>query len=79
MFGSRYRPHIDLFNHGAHEFVWYGEDYAFSRRFNDMGGQIWLIPDLEIAHHSAEEAFPGNFHEWLMRQPGGINDPARAE
>jgi glycosyltransferase involved in cell wall biosynthesis len=79
LFGSRYRPHVDLFNHGAHEWLWYGEDYAFSRRFNDMGGQIWLIPDLEITHHTDTDAYPGNFHEWLMRQPGGINDPARAE
>jgi glycosyltransferase involved in cell wall biosynthesis len=61
MFGSRYRPHIDLFNHGAHEWIWYGEDYAFSRRWNDMGRQIWINGALSIDHHGADgTAYPGN-------------------
>lgn len=67
----------DLFNHGVHEGVWYGEDYAFSRRWNDKCGQIWVIPDLDLTHHTKEEAFPGNFHRFLLRQPGGRDDPAR--
>jgi hypothetical protein len=70
-FGSNYRPHIDLFNHGAHAGVWYGEDYAFSRRWNERGGEIWLIPNLNLIHHSADRAHPGNFHTYLRRQPGG--------
>lgn len=70
MFGSRYRPHVDLFNHGAHEFVWYGEDYAFSRRWNEIG-DIWIVPNLNLTHHSAHQAYPGNYHLYLRRQPGG--------
>ena len=34
----------DLFNHGVHKGVWYGEDYAFSRNWNEKCGQIWVIP-----------------------------------
>lgn len=68
---------VDLFNHGAHELVWYGEDYAFSRNWRDCGGEIWLVPDLDLNHHSSTEVFPGNYHEFLMRQPGGSKDPAR--
>jgi glycosyltransferase involved in cell wall biosynthesis len=71
IYGPRYAPAIDLFNHGAIDRVWYGEDYAFSKRWTDKGGHIWLIPNLNIAHHSADKAFPGNLHEWLMRCPGG--------
>jgi len=71
-FGSRYRPFVDLFNHGAHNGVWYGEDYAFSRRWNDRGGDIWLVPDLELTHHGADgQAYPGNLHTYLRQRPGG--------
>lgn len=72
LYGDRYAPHVDLFNHGAMDWVWYGEDYAFSRRWNERCGKLWLIPNLNITHHNAEGvAFPGNYHEYLMRRPGG--------
>lgn len=71
IYGTAYRPFVDLFNHGAHKGVWYGEDYAFSRNWNDCGGAIWIIPDLDITHHSADKAYPGNFHMYLRRRPGG--------
>lgn len=77
LYGRRYAPYIDLFNHGAHNGVWYGEDYAFSRNWGDCGGKIWLIPDLNITHHTPEKAYPGNFHNYLRRQPGGDLDPMR--
>lgn len=70
-YGERHSPHFDFFNHGAHNFVWYGEDYAASRRWLDAGGHIWLVPDLDITHHGHDQDFPGNFHQFLMRQPGG--------
>lgn len=70
-FGPRYNPSVDLFNHGAHDGAWWGEDYAFSRRWRACGGEIWVVPDLSLTHHSACEMFPGNYHEFLMRQPGG--------
>lgn len=76
LYGDPMRPHIDLFNHGAHQGIWYGEDYAFSRRWNAMG-QIWVLPDLDITHHSPDIAYPGNFHNFMLRQPGGSLDPAR--
>lgn len=75
IYGSRYAASVDLFNHGAIDGVWYGEDYAFSKRWIECGGDLWLVPDLNIAHHSADRAFPGNLHEYLMRQPGGSKCP----
>lgn len=71
IYGSRYAAAVDLFNHGAIDGVWYGEDYAFSKRWTEKCGDIWMIPDLDISHHSADREFPGNLHEYLMRQPGG--------
>lgn len=70
-YGERNSPHVDLFNHGAHEWVWYGEDYAFSRRWREKCGDIWLVPDLNIAHHTSDAKYEGNYHRFLCRQPGG--------
>ncbi len=65
---------VDLFNHGVHEGVWYGEDYAFSRNWNEKCGQIWIDPRLRINHHTADAMYPGDFHSYLLRQPGGSDD-----
>lgn len=70
-YGDRHTPHFDFFNHGAHGHVWYGEDYAASRRWLEAGESLWLLPDLDITHHSADTAYPGNYARFLRRQPGG--------
>lgn len=62
---------VDLFNHGAHKGVWYGEDYAFCRRWRELGGDIWIVPNLNLTHHAKVKDYPGNFHKYLLRQPGG--------
>lgn len=70
-YGELYHQSVDLFNHGAHKGAWWGEDYAFSRNWIDAGGDVWILPNVDIAHHSPEKAYPGNFHKFLCRQPGG--------
>ena len=70
-YGQPYALSVDLFNHGAHNGAWWGEDYAFSRNWVDTGGEIWLVPNLDLTHHSSEKAYEGNFHRFLMRQTGG--------
>lgn len=70
-YGEKYRMSVDLFNHGAHEGLWWGEDYAFCRRWEAIGGDIWLVPDLQLDHHSQDKSYPGNFHIYLRQQPGG--------
>ncbi len=80
VFGEACNPQVDLFNHGAMEGIWWGEDYAFSKRWNDAGGEIWIKPDLNITHHAMEtkvdgecismepgKAYPGNFARFLER------------
>ena len=71
IYGEKYSPYVDLFNHGAHKGVWYGEDYAFCRNWRECGGEIVLIPDLDISHHTTEKEYVGNFHNFLRRQPSG--------
>lgn len=70
-YGERHQPHVDLFNHGAHDHVWYGEDYAFARRWREKCGNIWILPDLDLTHHTVDNQYPGNYHQFLLRQPGG--------
>lgn len=77
VYGDPWRPSVDLFNHGAHEGIWWGEDMAFSRRWTDRCGDIWVVPDLELTHWAGDTPYIGSLHRWLLRQPGGINDPAR--
>lgn len=71
LFGDPDHYSVDLFNHGAINGVWYGEDYAFSKRWNEAGGKIWLLPNLNLDHNSEDKVYKGNFHEFLMEQPGG--------
>lgn len=72
-YGPKFNPSVDLFNHGAHNGAWWGEDYAFSRNWIDAGGEIWLVPDLDLNHHTADKEYAGNFHQFMLRQPGGSN------
>jgi glycosyltransferase involved in cell wall biosynthesis len=89
LYGEPDRYSVDLFNHGAIDGVWFGEDYAFSKRWQALGGDIWIVPDLDITHwasvsrrvssnlrYHSEKAFPGNFHRLLLAQPGGSEAPA---
>lgn len=61
----------DLFNHGAIRGTWFGEDMAFSLRWIQAGGKIWLVPDLDLDHNGKDKVYKGNFHNFLRRQPGG--------
>lgn len=75
VYGDPCSPSVDLFQHGAHEGVWWGEDYAFCRRWRGCGGDVWLIPDLRIDHHARDEVYPGNFQKWMERQAAGDKTP----
>jgi hypothetical protein len=71
-YGPLYHASVDIFNHGVHERVWYGEDYSFSLRWKKRGGEIWTVPDMDIDHHGKDgKVYKGNLHNFLCRQPGG--------
>lgn len=75
VYGPRYSPSVDLFNHGAIEGVWYGEDYAFAKRWTERCGDIWVLTELRLTHHAADGAsYPGDLHDFLQRQPGGARE-----
>jgi len=70
-YGPKFNLSVDLFNHGAHKGAWWGEDYSFSRNWIDCGGELWIVPNLSLNHHSTEKEYSGNYHHFLTRQPGG--------
>lgn len=39
---------------------WWGEDYAFCRQWNEMGGEIWVWPDIGFSH-TGVKAYVNNF------------------
>lgn len=77
-YGPQYALSIDLFHHGAHEGIWWGEDYAFCRNYEAKCGKVWLIPDMQIDHHGFDgTVYPFNYHEYLIACPGGSHDAQR--
>jgi hypothetical protein len=75
---DRYK--VDLFNHGVIDGVWFGEDYAFCKRWREIGGGIWCVPHLDLVHHAISHdadrrivytPYPGNYHRYLATLKGG--------
>lgn len=75
-YGTPWNYTVDLFNHGAYKGLWWGEDYSFCRRWRDSGGKVWCVPDMNLDHNARDgkRVWRGNFHEYLMRQPGGAKE-----
>ena len=41
-----------------------GEDYAFCRRWTDMGGKVWIDPEIKMGH-VGYKTFQGHIGNWL--------------
>lgn len=44
-----------------------GEDYAFCRRWQDMGGKIWIDPEIKMGH-IGNKTFNGHLGDWLRNR-----------
>lgn len=44
-----------------------GEDIYFQKRYREMGGKVWLEPNVTIEHWGVK-AWTGNYHDYLLRQ-----------
>jgi hypothetical protein len=81
VYGPHYHASVDLFNHGVHDRIWWGEDYSFARRWKEKCGPIWIVPDLNLDHNgvtrnrdgdvTGSKCYAGNFHRFLLKQAGG--------
>jgi predicted O-methyltransferase YrrM len=46
------------------------EDFYFCKRWRDIGGKLWIYPNIDF-DHVGKKAYSGNYHEHLMKLPGG--------
>ena len=46
-----------------------GEDIYFQIRYKEMGGKVWLEPNINILHWGIK-AWAGNYHEYLLNNKG---------
>lgn len=53
-----------------------GEDIYFQQRYKEMGGTVWLEPDVTIEHYGVK-GWKGNYHEFLLKQKAE-NDQSEA-
>jgi predicted O-methyltransferase YrrM len=60
----------DFFGMGVFGTRFTTEDYAFCQRWRDIGGQLWVYPNVRF-EHVGQKAFSANYHEYLVTLPGG--------
>lgn len=78
--GSGVSVAYDFF-HMAHEKAeqqFLTEDYAFCRRWTDIGGSLWVYPDIDFTH-VGRKSYRGNYHAFLLQQPGGRYESLRLQ
>lgn len=45
----------------------FGEDYSFCRRWREIGGKVWILPEMTMGH-VGNKTFRGNIGEWLRNR-----------
>jgi len=68
----------DFFSMGVYGRRFRGEDFAFCQRWRDIGGRCWVYPDIDF-EHVGQKAYKANYHEHLLRLPGGAKSELRLE
>jgi len=51
------------------KYLW-GDDYAFCNRWKDIGGQLWIEPDIDFVHIGTKK-YKGNYHKFLLCSAAG--------
>lgn len=47
--------------------VKFGEDFSFCKRWRDIGGKVWINPEIKMGHIGFK-TFMGNLGEWLRNR-----------
>lgn len=67
------RKMYNYFGHLTVDHVALGEDISFCKRWEMIGGELWVEPRCDISH-TGSKTWSGNYHKYLCRQPGGSDD-----
>lgn len=54
-----------LFEHFIRNGEYFGDDYAFSQRWLDIGGSLWVMPDIDFVHRGGKN-YQGNLFKYIM-------------
>lgn len=57
-----------------HEGNLYGEDSYFCKEWRDLGGQVWLDPELNLTHWEFNKPYKGHIGNWLKARAGVISE-----
>lgn len=68
-YGTSSKRH-NFFGHILEDHVIYGEDISFNKRWQRVGGELFVEPRVTIGHYGIKE-WPGNYDRFLRQQPGG--------
>ncbi len=69
----------DFFNMGVMDNkTWTTEDYFFCKRWRDIGGHLWVMPDIDFKHVGRYN-YEGNYHKSLLTIPKDIIFTMRPE
>lgn len=68
-----FRP-LALFDFQLCQGEYWGEDFVFCKRWREMGGQVWVDPDINF-QHVGYKRFEGKLADWLA---GRMTDTQRA-
>ena len=49
---------------------WWGEDFAWCRRWHNMGGEIWVYPDINFGHRGGK-TWRANFNDSVQAFKSG--------
>jgi hypothetical protein len=69
---KEYKDAYDFFGMGSFGKRFRTEDFAFCQRWADIGGTMWVYPNINFGH-IGQKAYTGNYHEYLLGLPGGRN------
>jgi hypothetical protein len=53
--------------------LYIGEDYVFCERWRELGGQVWIDPELTLGH-TGKHTFTGNIGKWLKGRANEAHD-----
>jgi hypothetical protein len=60
-------PTYNFFGTFVKEGRWYGDDYGFCHLWEQLGGTMHLLPNIDFMH-MGNRSHDGNFHDYLMSQ-----------
>lgn len=58
---------VALFDNIHEGSMYWGEDFSFCKRWRDMGGKVWVDPDLMLGH-IGNKMFTGSLGQWLRNR-----------